>query len=244
MSLRRRNRTPDWNVDGEGSPAERVSASVDPRLHAALEENKRLQLALQTVRHNMGNHLALLSAMLVRQARASDEPAIREGLQAAQRRVHAVAESMRLDVVGAVNDCVSSTTLVERTIATFSGLATGAEVKIEAEVQEFPLRRDDALSFMLILNELVANSLKHAFPGDMGGVVRIRLTHQPNAVGGSIVLVVEDNGVGRAERARAGLGTTVIASATQRLDAKMFEEQVVTDDQRPGLRTTISRRHP
>ena len=220
-------------------------SAVNLRLRVALEENRRLVLALQAVRHSAGNQLALLAALLARQARASGEPKIQEALQTAQLRVHAVANAMRPDTRGDVSEFVSSKSLVERAVAGLLDLASDAGVEIKVDVQEFRLRRDDAFSFMLIINELAVNSLKHAFPNAMGGVIRLRFTHEFSHGGGTMVLVVEDNGVGRAgDSVRAGLGATVVGSAAQALGAESFEEYCRTDSERRGLRTTVSKPHP
>lgn len=217
-------------------------SAIDLRLQLALEENRRLVLALQAARHSVGNQLALLAALLARQSRAADNPEIGQALQTAQLRVHAVAAAMRPDTRADGSEFVSSKTLVERAVEGLLELASNAGVEIEVDVQDFRLRRNDAFSYMLIISELAVNSLKHAFPDNMGGAIRVRFTHDPGDE--APVLMIEDNGVGRTDDpARAGLGSTVIGSAVQNLGAKLLEESCRADGERRGLRTTISRPH-
>jgi two-component sensor histidine kinase len=230
------------------SPPERdgsaATSSAEAQLRVALAENTRLALALQTMRHSVGNQLALLSAMLARQARAGGEPAIQHALKAAQRRVHVVAETLRLEGHGEDGELVGSKLLVERTAEGLSELAARAEIKIEVDVQDVALQRDEAVSFMLIINELVVNSLRHAFPHNMTGEILVRLTHASDAAGEVLALIVEDNGVGRsADDKDVGLGTTVVLAAVQSLGAKLVEERRLAADGRRGLRTTILKPH-
>jgi two-component sensor histidine kinase len=190
----RPNEVRSVSPERDGSAA---TSSAEAQLRVALAENTRLALALQTMRHSVGNQLALLSAMLARQARAGGEPAIQHALKAAQRRVHVVAETLRLEGHGEDGELVGSKLLVERTAEGLSELAARAEIKIEVDVQDVALQRDEAVSFMLTINELVVNSLRHAFPYNMTGEILVRLTHASDAAGEVLALIVEDNGVGR-----------------------------------------------
>ena len=207
------------------------------------EENKRLGLALQTVRHGTGNQLAMLAAILALQARASDDPRVRQALETAQQRVCAIADAMRLDALGDADELVSSKVLVERSVDSLSDFASQAGIEIEVDVQEVQFQREDAFSYMLIINELVVNSLRHAFPHKTSGKVSIRFGRQSGAAGEFLVLVVEDDGIGRLGKsaAGAGIGTTAIASATQSLGAEFCEEPCFLNGEQRGLRTTVSR---
>jgi two-component sensor histidine kinase len=247
---RRRSRAKEQNASvpsphaESNSPPDGELQSAESRLHLALKENQRLVLTLQTVRHSAGNQLALLAALLSRQARGAEDPNIRRELQTAQLRVHAFANAMRLDAMGDLNEFVNAEIVVERAVESLLELAADAGVKIEVDAQAFPVQRDDAFSFALIINELAVNSLKHAFPQNMGGAIRIRFAREPSAVGEVTVLIVEDNGVGRTGgNTRAGLGATAIASAAQGLGAKLSEADVMGEGPRRGLRTTISKSH-
>jgi two-component sensor histidine kinase len=196
------------------------------------------------VQHSVGNQLALVSAMLTRQARTSSDPAVQNALRIAQRRVHTVAETLRLDGLGVDGEYVNAKLLVERVTDGLRELAASATIEIQVDVQELTLQRDDAISFMLIMNELAVNSLKHAFPLNKPGEIRIRLAQDTNAAGEVLVLVVEDNGIGRApDDVGAGLGTTVILAAVQRLGAEMVEDRHGTGGERRGLRTRILKPH-
>ena len=68
-----------------------------------------------------------------------------------------------------------------------------AKVKLNLNVQDISLGVDQAIPCGLIINELVSNSLKHAFPDQKRGTININVTSSGRA---GINLVVKDNGVG------------------------------------------------
>ena len=87
------------------------------------------------------------------------------------------------------------------------------------EIQSVVLDVKRAISLGLIVNELVTDSLKYAFPDGRGGRIDLRLSRD----GPELVLVVEDDGVGLNpgfDAARApGFGLTLVRSLASGLDA-------------------------
>jgi two-component sensor histidine kinase len=64
---------------------------------------------------------------------------------------------------------------------------------IRVDVDKTPLDIDKAIHCGLIINELVSNSLKYAFPNGKKGMISVRLY---NEIGNKVILIVSDNGVG------------------------------------------------
>jgi two-component sensor histidine kinase len=102
-----------------------------------------------------------------------------------------------------------------------SGSSPGA-VKLEIEVGEVALAVDKAIPCGLILNELLTNALKHAFPQERRGTVRVEL-HQTAA--GSVRLAVKDDGVGLPAdldvRQSDTLGMQLVRTLAEQLAAKL-----------------------
>jgi two-component sensor histidine kinase len=73
-----------------------------------------------------------------------------------------------------------------------SGISHGT-VALQFELEDLSLPVEQAIPCGLILNELVANSLKHAFPNGASGTIRVELRLTPDR---SALLSVSDNGVG------------------------------------------------
>jgi two-component sensor histidine kinase len=89
---------------------------------------------------------------------------------------------------------------------------------------------EQAVPLGLILNELLTNALKYAFPAEREGTISVRLERS----GGELCLFVADDGVGLAENggegggAPAGMGQRLVRSLTQQLGGR------VSIDSRPG----------
>jgi two-component sensor histidine kinase len=90
----------------------------------------------------------------------------------------------------------------------------------------------------LIINELVLNVLKYAFPDDMEGKVQIRF----GRVEDDYVLSVEDDGVGfdpAAPPRGTGIGTQIVRSLTAQLGGQLELAPACPDGNRPGVRWTM-----
>ncbi len=68
-----------------------------------------------------------------------------------------------------------------------------SRITLETEIDEIKLSTDSAIQCGLIINELVSNSIKHAFPGDRKGTIKIKFSNDSD---NSFKLQVSDNGVG------------------------------------------------
>jgi two-component sensor histidine kinase len=158
------------------------------RLQAALD---RHQILLKEVNHRVKNSLQVVSSMLQLQANAADDPALGESLMEASTRIYAVgraydrlaynADSESIDLVAYLRDVIDD---VETTVAPCTvGLEASLEVQFAA---------DRAILIALIINELVLNAGKHAYPEGVPGPIRVRLVSDK----GTVFISVSDEGVG------------------------------------------------
>jgi two-component sensor histidine kinase len=105
-------------------------------------------------------------------------------------------------------------------------------VRIEADVQDdIPIVADVAVAVGLIVNELVTNALKHAFPEPARGTVRVRAARSG---AGRVVMSVVDNGVGMEVGRKGNLGFGIVRSLVRQIGGKMVAEGV------GGVSTTVS----
>jgi two-component sensor histidine kinase len=92
-------------------------------------------------------------------------------------------------------------------------------IVVKVEATELYLPSEQAVPLGLIVNELVTNSLKHAFPDDRAGTVHVTLSSGPH-----VVLLVRDDGVG-CSLPQEGIGTRLIRLLAQQLGAVIVWEQ-------------------
>lgn len=202
----------------------------------ATQQREASEILTREVSHRVKNSLALVASLLGLQARATPDEAVRQVLQDAQARVGAIAEvhdqlwrgqdARSIDLSAFLPDLCE--TLQANAPPRHSVLCEAAPVILPA---------DRAIPLGLLVNELVTNALKYAYPGEQGGEVHVSLSE----VGADrLQLEVADAGQGLPQgfdpnRPGSGsLGTRLIVGFARQLDGKLM---VTRAD--PGTRFTL-----
>ena len=200
---------------------EGLEALVRERTQIA-EERKVL---LREVHHRVKNDLQLISSMLSMQGRELGDPRAVSALEECQGRVQIVAQ-IHEQVYRSDDFAGSRFSASVRTLAAgvfrLASLAPGT-VALEVDADEdVALTVERAIPSGLILNELVTNALKHAFPDGRHGTVRVSVRKRDP---GRVALVVADDGVGLGADADQGgaqsLGWQLIEAFAEQLDAEV-----------------------
>lgn len=214
-----------------------LERKVAERTRELESERLRIEGLLRDVNHRVGNNLAMISALLNVQSRQTREPAVKQALAQAQSRIQAIAAGqrrLRLDIEA---DEIEARPYLEDLLAEIGKTAEGRPITTELAVDSIRLPGRDAVSFVVIINELVTNAIKHAFPRGMAGKITIRLARTDD---GALVLTVEDDGVGMpADQQSAGLGKSVINSLLRSMRATMEVAPIAPGEPRPGTRVTL-----
>jgi two-component sensor histidine kinase/CHASE3 domain sensor protein len=225
----------DANANLEGIVAARtheLRISRD-RLAELLEQKTML---LSEVTHRVANSLQLIASLINIQAAKISDPKARDALLQARERVQAVMLVHRRlytsDEVGLVRIDTYLEALAEELRA-----GVGAELghKIDVEAEPLKIAPDKAVSLGVIVNELVTNALKYAFPAGEPGDVRIALGRDADE---RARLTIEDNGVGYSGNETpkgTGLGTLIIGAM-----AKTLRGVVERAPSEVGSRITLS----
>jgi two-component sensor histidine kinase len=178
-----------------------------------------LEIALAEVIHRARNDLAAVAAMLRLQANETTDPAACAALLEAEMRVRALSSLNRqLDIqvagVAAVVDCVA---FLDGLAADLRTMHLGQRcVTIEIRAEPHRLRFNHARQLGLIVNELVVNALKYAFPEGRGGTVSIAFECRSD----TCTLTVKDDGIGvdpAAPPQGTGLGRRVVRALAAKL---------------------------
>ena len=215
-----------------------LERKVAERTHQLENERLRIEALLRDVNHRVGNNLAMVSALLNVQSRQTREPAVKQALAQAQSRIQAIAAGqrrLRLDIEA---DEIEARPYLEDLLAEIGKAAEGRPIEIELAMDAIRLPGRDAVSFVVVINELVTNAIKHAFPDGAAGSITIRLarTRQEN-----LVLSVEDDGVGMPEdQQTSGLGKSVINALLRSMRATMEITPLSPDSARPGTRVAVT----
>jgi len=194
---------------------------------------KTRDILVQEVDHRVKNSLAIVAGFLNLQSKqASTEEAVRS-LTTARDRVYAVAALHEQLHVSADYDRVDMQTFARRLVKQIAKSAPDT-LKFIEDVTPLWLDTKSAATIGVIINEVITNSLKHAFAPGQPGELGIRLRPHDEV----IALDIWDTGNGDAAVAQkgrvGGLGTRVIHASAQQLGGKVRYEQ-----NNPGIRIFI-----
>ena len=192
--------------------------------------SQQQSMLLREMNHRVANSLQLITSLIELQARRVRDPDAKLVLQQAAERVDAVSRvHRRLYTSGEVGvvqmDQYLSGLVGELNRASMMDGATG---RIVLSAEPVRIETDRAISIGLIVNELVTNALKYAYPDDPVGAIRVVLDGAGQEGGqGAMRLVVEDDGVGTAPDAPAkgsGLGRTIVGAMAGNLRASVAQD--------------------
>jgi PAS domain S-box-containing protein len=162
----------------------------------ALEESLQEKIALlKEVHHRVKNNLQIVISMLNLQAHGTENPQVVTTLVDTQNRVRSMA-LLHEALYNSGNLARINFSEYVKSLSAHLLRSYGAErshVDLSIEIPSIHLPIDLAIPSGLIINELVSNSLKHAFPDAREGKILIRILLD-GATG--ITLVVSDDGIG------------------------------------------------
>jgi chemotaxis protein methyltransferase CheR len=188
---------------------------TEESLRAIIEEK---QMLLQEVHHRVRNNLQVIGSLLSLQAEELHEDGERRALQVAQHRVQSIADVHDLLYVSSSAGVIDLRVYTQRLSDNLS-MAYGVSNRIEAHIEggQMTLDARRAVLVGLLLNELISNAYKHAFPGNRTGRVTIDISASEDEA----ILSVTDTGVGtpaNPESKRPGsLGLRLIHMMAQQL---------------------------
>ena len=168
--------------------------AIEERLQGSLRDKEVL---LREIHHRVKNNMQIVNSLLFLQEQAVRDqvnPIALDAFQQSRARIKAMAaihdrlyrssEFSSIDFEEYLNALVPDL---------LSSYGIGSEINIELSAQGIRLGLDAAVPCALIINELITNSLKHAFLRGQPGWIKLTMDLRPE---GAIRLVVADNGIG------------------------------------------------
>lgn len=200
--------------------ADQVILQSQADLRAALKEREVL---LQEIQHRVKNNLQVISSLMNLQVRHVANAPAREALVDCLARIDSIALiHEKLDQSTDSANVPFSEYTEGLAINVFQALGVSPDnVHLQLDLGTVLLAVDRAVSCGLILNELITNALKHAFPAGRSGVVRIELRQ----VAGEVRLTIGDDGVGMPDEIDLAktktLGMQLVATLVEQLDGEI-----------------------
>ncbi len=162
------------------------------KMHSALSEKEAL---LKEIHHRVKNNLQIISSLLRLQAASTPDQNSIVALQDSRNRVETIA--LLHDYLHQAENPsdIEFSTYIRLLVTKLMSMnqSPGEAVQVDFDVEPVTLDSQTTVLCGLILNELVSNSLRHAFPSGRNGKIRIRLW----TLSGKVVMMsVGDNGIG------------------------------------------------
>lgn len=187
------------------------------------QKNAENELLMKEIHHRVKNNLEIVSSLLALQSAQIDDPNTKEAMTEGQNRVNSISivhqKLYQGTNLGSIEMKDYFLNLSQSILDSF-----GAEekVKLNLAMEKLDLDIDTAVPLGLIINELLTNTIKYAFPTNDKGMITIKLERQND---NHLQLVVADNGIGKSGITHGtGFGTQLVSLLTQQLNGTMKEE--------------------
>jgi PAS domain S-box-containing protein len=236
VKFRRRDGTELWAIastnplfDGKGNYAGALGMITDITVRKQAEEQLKASLQekeilLKEVHHRVKNNLQVIDSLFRHQCRHSKDLSVIQILKECQNRVNLMAllheklyqskDLVNIDFAGYLKSLVAN--LFD------SYRINGNFIQIEIDVESIFLDIETSLACGSIVNELISNSFKYAFPKDKLGKIQIRFFEENNE---SFTLAVRDNGIGLPEdfdiEKTTSLGLKLVKSFVRQLEGNL-----------------------
>ncbi len=189
-------------------------------LNEHLEERVRdrtqsLNLLLRELNHRVKNNLQIVGSLIRLQARTQKQPEVTEMLERTNQRLFAIAD-LHSELETAETGSASSRQFFDRIIRRILDVSEmpGRRIDLRLDLDDVPLPVDRAVPMGLILNELVTNSVKHAFADRIYGKIAVRF----KVSDGVAELTIRDDGESPVTRTKPdGLGSQIVAMLTRQI---------------------------
>src|SRR5450631_977063 len=192
------------------------------REHAAAHE--RIGILLQELTHRVKNSLQFIASMVRLEARSNKSGEAKAALERVSHRITALGQLYsklsKADTVEAVDAATYLDELCRDLIESVHKEGD-TSIVLKTDIESELLPTDRAIPIGLIVNELVTNAVKYAFPGETKGTVLVTLKRLP----GELRLTIADDGQGLdPRRADSGLGGRLVEGFAQQLGGQLERE--------------------
>ena len=221
----------EWTLEEQDFAAS-ISYMISLSLEASKREKAQKQIInsleekevlIREVHHRVKNNMQVISSLLSLQSSTIDNKKMKDILEESQNRVKSMSmiheqlyqseDLVKIDFSSYVNG------LVKNLFQTYS---TASQIELDVDVdEEVKLNIETSIPCGLIINELVSNSLKHAFKDGLNGKIWVEMKKKDD----QIILKLTDNGAGLPDdfqlEKTSTLGLKLVNGLVEQIDGKI-----------------------
>lgn len=193
---------------------------AEQMIQKSIEEK---EILLKEIHHRVKNNLQIITSLLNLQANAIENEKIKSVLYQSKTRIESMSKIHEM-LYGSKNfTSINYQEYLNELLGyLITNLKKDAQISIHIDTGNLFLNINTAIPLGLIINEMVTNSIKYAFPDNRPGIIQIRILPVNNK---RLKFLYSDNGIGfnaniTFENA-SGLGFQLISSLTEQLNGKI-----------------------
>lgn len=185
------------------------------------ENLKEKEILLREIHHRVKNNLQMVSSLLTMQGKSINDETALEAINDGKSRVKSMAlihqDLYNSDHLTGINAKTYLEKLTQELLTTYN--IHDKQIALQLEIADLNIDVDTIIPLGLIINEIVTNSLKYAWPKHKQGEINVKLYLQDE----QLCLFIKDNGIGYdvSKVANTSFGSTLVEALTQQLDGEM-----------------------
>ena len=196
---------------------------------------KEKELLLKEIHHRVKNNLQVIISLLNLQSNKMDDPNSRNALQESRRRIYSMALVHEKLYQSQNFSEIDMKSYLESMVHHLAGIYNVfGRIELDLKIGDITLGIDSAIPCGLMINELISNAMKHAFPGGGKGSVLVSIARDKK---NRYCLTVADNGTGLPKKANLRnaktLGLQLVQLLTDQLNGR------ISISSRKGTRITV-----
>ena len=197
---------------------------AEAEIHASRDRFAALaaerEVLLREVNHRVGNSLQIIASLLHLQASSATQEGVKAALTNAMGRVAAVAQVHRRLYTSHDLKSVLLNQYLESLLEDLRRSAEGNKMsRLTLRAEPIEIDPDRAVAIGIIVNELIMNAVKYAYP-DGAGPIHVELKAQDD----DLLLTISDDGVGldvKADPRSTGMGQRIVSAMAAKLEASV-----------------------
>lgn len=204
------------------------SVSEANEINERLMENEKVlkrtlnekEVLLAEIHHRVKNNLAVMSGLMRLQIEETKSEEARATLERNAERIHSMAmihnSLYQQEKLNDIHLNLYISELIDEIKTSY--LTNDSNISVESDLNTISLPVSKAIPCGIIINEILINAIKHAFPENRPGEIKVQLKNKGNTV----KLTISDNGIGfNIESQTQSLGMNLIHSLSEQIDGEL-----------------------
>ena len=181
-------------------------------------KSKQNEVLLKEIHHRVKNNLQTISSLLYLQSYNLEDDQAKEKILVSQQRVESMALIHKNLYQRDNLASIEMKNYISKLSQSLDSSYGRENIKLQLDISEIELDVDIATPLGLIINEIVTNSYKYAFPDNSEGIISISMKRTTDQ---KINLIISDNGIGKKTNNKDSFGTKLISLLIKQIDAKL-----------------------